>query len=438
MFDVRERTDALEAKLRAEGMTKYAVDVGETEKHELNTEDTSFVLYRTLFDQSAAVTVFRGTRKGTASGNDLSDAGLDKLVADAISGAESAMEDDANDIAENQGKHVFHNGPETPDMDALYARMEEFIGTVTRDFPQIRLSQNIAVYTRSHSLYRNSNGSDLESFDGSYDIGLEFAGNDGERTTGLAYTSVSLHDLDTPIIDHGMVRRSLEDTQKSLHVYPLTEKFTGPVIFTPDALGYFTWMLIGNFMSDEVVMAGTSQWLDRVGEKVASDKVTLRLQAKDDRLVASEPWTDDGYLSEDLTLIEKGVLNRHLLSLYAAKKTGREVAKNTSSAFVMESGETPLAEMIKGIDKGLIVGGFSGGEPGANGEFSGVAKNSFYVENGEIRGAVMETMINGNLQDIFSKVSAVSKELVSDGSSAFPYLKADGIVISGSSGADEI
>ncbi len=77
------------------------------------------------------------------------------------------------------------------------------------------------------------------------------------------------------------------------------------------------------------------------------------------------------------------------------------------------------------------MGGFSGGEPGANGEFSGVAKNSFYVENGEIKGAVMETMINGNLQDVFRNVTAVSKELVSDGRMAFPYLATEGVTISG-------
>ena len=87
--------------------------------------------------------------------------------------------------------------------------------------------------------------------------------------------------------------------------------------------------------------------------------------------------------------------------------------------------------MIASVDKGLIVGGFSGGEPGANGEFSGVAKNSFYVENGKIVGAVTETMINGNLEQVFQNVIAVSKEQVCDGSSVLPWLACGGIVISG-------
>ncbi|MBQ7599698.1 MAG: TldD/PmbA family protein, partial [Clostridia bacterium] len=97
----------------------------------------------------------------------------------------------------------------------------------------------------------------------------------------------------------------------------------------------------------------------------------------------------------------------------------------------MESGDASYDDMVKGIKKGLIVGGFSGGEPGANGEFSGVAKNSFYVEDGRIVGAVSETMINGNLETVFANITAVSKETICDGSMVLPYFSTDKIIISG-------
>ena len=87
--------------------------------------------------------------------------------------------------------------------------------------------------------------------------------------------------------------------------------------------------------------------------------------------------------------------------------------------------------MLASIDKGLFVGGFSGGNPGANGEFSGVAKNSFLIENGKIKCAVTETMINGNLADILQNITAVSKEQLCDGSAVVPYIAASGVVISG-------
>ena len=125
------------------------------------------------------------------------------------------------------------------------------------------------------------------------------------------------------------------------------------------------------------------------------------------------------------------MLKAHSIGLYAAKKTGRPVTKNTGWDLVVEPGEKSLEEIIKSVDKGLVMSSFSGGEPGTNGDFSGVAKNSFLVENGEIKYAVSETMVNGNLGEIFKNIRAVSKEQVCDGNSVIPYIAVDGVVISG-------
>ncbi len=125
------------------------------------------------------------------------------------------------------------------------------------------------------------------------------------------------------------------------------------------------------------------------------------------------------------------MLKSHLLSLFVANKTGRPVTKSGGSFLVMAPGEQSLAQIIASTRRGLIVGGFSGGEPEINGEFSGVAKNSFYVEDGQIRGAVMETMISGNLFDLFGHITALSRERVRVGEGLLPYLAAPDIVISG-------
>ena len=71
--------------------------------------------------------------------------------------------------------------------------------------------------------------------------------------------------------------------------------------------------------------------------------------------------------------------------------------------------------MIAGIDKGLIVNRFSGGQPSSNGDFSGVAKNSFLIEDGKVSSAVSETMISGNIIDMLNNIVAISKEQTTDG-----------------------
>ena len=77
------------------------------------------------------------------------------------------------------------------------------------------------------------------------------------------------------------------------------------------------------------------------------------------------------------------------------------------------------------------MGRFSGGQPSSNGDFSGVAKNSFLIENGKIGPALSETMIAGNLADMLNHLRAVSREQVADGMSVLPYMAFDGITISG-------
>ncbi len=431
MNDILKVSDQLTALLRSRGVSIYETCVSESEKQELNTEKADFNLFRTIFDCGVSVTVILDGKKGAASGNDLSDAGLEKVVGDALAAAASSIPDEANVIAERQEPETFRTGCPEADMPRLYDCVKTMMDTIERDYPRVSLLQVIADHTSSHKIYVNANGTRFEHFDGVYSVTLEMSGSDGVKNTGLDYVGLTTHDLDTPLLCQGSLTRHLKDTEASLNSVPLPGKFEGTVILTPDCLGYFMYMLASNYIMGSVIMEGTSQWLNRLGEQVASDKVTVSLKADDSRLATAQPFTDDGYRAEDVEVIRKGILNSFLLNLYAAKKTGRPVTKNTGFALVMEPGDTPLAEIIASVEKGLIVGGFSGGQPGANGEFSGVAKNSFYVENGRIVGAVTETMINGNLEGVFKNVVAVSREQVCDGSSVLPYLACSGIVISG-------
>ena len=431
MNDILKVSDQLTALLRAQGVGIYETCVSESEKQELNTEKADFNLFRTIFNCGVSVTVIQDGKKGAASGNDLSEAGLEKVVADAMAAMASAIPDEANVIAEREEPEVFRTGCYEADMPRLYDSVKAMMDTIGSDYPRVNLMTVIADHTNSHKIYVNSNGTRFEHFDGAYSVGVEMSGSDGEKNTGLDYAGVVTHDLSTPLLSQGSLTQHLKDTEASLNSVPLPGKFEGTVILTPDCLGNFIYMLASNYIMGSVTMEGTSQWLNRLGEQVASDKVTLSLKAQDDRLATAQPFTGDGYRSEDVTVIDKGILNTFLLSLYAAKKTGRPVTKNTSFALVMEPGDTSFADMIASVEKGLIVGGFSGGQPGANGEFSGVAKNSFYVENGRIVGAVTETMINGNLENVFKNVIAVSREQVCDGSSVLPWLSCGGIVISG-------
>ena len=74
---------------------------------------------------------------------------------------------------------------------------------------------------------------------------------------------------------------------------------------------------------------------------------------------------------------------------------------------------------------------FSGGSPAPSGEFSGVAKNSFLIENGKIACPLTETMISGCVPDMLKNIRDISSDALKDGSGSLPYIAFDGVTISG-------
>ena len=75
----------------------------------------------------------------------------------------------------------------------------------------------------------------------------------------------------------------------------------------------------------------------------------------------------------------------------------------------------------------LLLKRFSGNEDPISGRFSGVAKNSRWVENGEIVFGVQEVMVSGDLFGLLRDVIAASTErMVASGGWSAPYLLVDG------------
>ena len=431
MKSIRKIAERIEAGFASKGIKKYSYRLVAKETRELSAENGEFSLLRTLFDNNATLSAFKNGKNGVVKGNDFSDSGIDALVQSAVLSAEASVKDPAHDIAPEQEPGKFRQGCLKPDFDKFFERVRELLSDIKKEYPKIQIMNVMGEYVKAHTLFRNSNGVDFEDTSGQYVVVLEFAGHEGDLTTSFDYTSVQFKDLDQRIIDMGSLRYHLENSQKQLVQVPLSGKFTGSVLFTPELFAQFMMMVAGNYISDSVLIDGTSLWKKKIGKKVADEKLTVTLKSSDRRIVVGERFTADGFRTEDLPIIEKGVLKNFTIGLYASKKTKKPVSRNSSTDLVVKAGKTPLQDMIKGIKAGLIVGGFSGGNPGTSGEFSGVAKNSYYVEDGEIQGAVSEVMINGNLGTALQNIRAISAETLCDGGMVVPYVLVDGIVISG-------
>lgn len=431
MTDIKRIAEKTGQLLSDAGARKAQYTVTEKEKHEFNVDGGEFSLFRTLFDRSLSITAYKDQKKGSAFTNQFNDAAIESAVSDCIKSAESGVADECYDIAPIQEKEIFRDGAYEPDIDLFFDRTRELMTDIRKRHPKILMEQMIVTHDKIHTVYRNTNGTEFEVYEGAYSVSLMFSAHEGDTTTSFFSSGVYTDKLDRPFIELGSLEKDLSDTEAQLNTIPVEGKFDGIIVLTPASLGGFLGSAISNFASDSVILEKTSIWLDKMDKQVADSRITISMRPGDPRIVCGQRYTADGFRSEDYDLIKEGVLKSFLLSLYVANKSGFAPAKNTSFSIVIEGGDTAYTDMIKNIKKGLIIGRFSGGQPGTNGDFSGVAKNSFLVEDGQIKGAVSETMISGNLSELLNNLVAISRETVADGTFVLPYMAFDKVVISG-------
>ena len=432
MEKLRTIADAVLGYAKELGADTAQCIVRETEKKEFNVESGAFTLMRTLFDHSVSITVYREHRQGAVQINHFDKESLEQAVRDAMAAAESAEADEAWQIDDSGRVEKTCTGDPECDTESLFARSKEFLETVAERYPKLLIEEMITEHDAGKILYRNSYGTAWETEFGFYSFYAGYSAHEGESGSHSYGSSCRMKDLSKPFIECSLTNRELADTEKQACPVPLGEKFTGTVVFTPLCLMEVVFgTILGEFVSDRPLIEGTSTWKDKLGETVADSAFSFRLAPNDPRILSVMPCTGEGYPAEDFDVISGGVLKNFVLSQYGANKTGRTRSGNTGSAIVCEAGSTPLSEIIGEIEKGILIGRFSGGHPGANGEFSGIAKNSFLIEHGKVTQALSETMISANLNEMLHGLRGVSREMLEDGEAAVPYMAFDGITISG-------
>lgn len=413
------------------GNEEGQVFVTESEVIEIALKNGEYNTCSTLLQSDINVIVMKNHKKGSHFLNKATEAAALEAVKTATEAMEAAQEDEANKIAPGQGFIEKTMGVLEPDLDKLFERMEELRATVEKEYPLILVGEIGASYSKRDMVYKNTSGTLCKEQAGSYYVGIQFAGKDGEKITSMNGCGVSTYTLDTPIIECGDFRRTLALTQKQLEAAPLQGKFTGTVMMNTGAVNQFVNYLLEVGAGGKYVLDGTSVWLDKIGEKVSSEKLSIKLDPHDDRIVRGETLTFDGFKSEAYDVIENGVLKNYMIDYYVSEKTGYKRAANLGNDLIIKAGNASYEEMVKNIQKGILIDGFSGGYPAVNGDFSGVAKNGFLIEDGKIVGAITETMISGNLFEMFHNIRDVSAEQICEGWGVTPYVSFDGVVVSG-------
>ena len=435
-FEVKDKAILDAAELIVDEIKAIGADEGETWVSrnvltEVYYELGKISMVRTVFSDKVSIKLLKDKRKGTITLNSFDPKDIKQAVADAWQAALTAAPDEAEGIAELQENVSFSSGDNAPDLDLMYQQLTDMLADTQRDFPKISFDSIGVEHNYSEKLYANTNGVRLSDEQGIYQLSNMFIARDGETASSFNYFGTVYEDPSERILESGRVKRLLDETQRQIVTEQFEGSFVGDIVITPGCLENFLWYIGSTYLQDSALISGTSPWKEKIGEQVASALVNIELVAESPELPGTSNLSGDGYVAENMPVIEGGVLKNFVLSRYGASKTGLKRSVNSGSTFVFGKGETSLEELIAGVERGILLGRFSGGNPGPAGDLSGVAKNSFLIENGKVTKPLSEVMIAGNLGDMLRDTEAVSQERENSGYWLLPWIRVSGVTISG-------
>jgi len=208
-----------------------------------------------------------------------------------------------------------------------------------------------------------------------------------------------------------------------------------------DLLAY---TLISAVRADNV-QRNQSQFKGKIGEKVASENITIF----DDGLFPSglRTWVFDGegVPHQKTPVIEKGVLRGFLYDSYSAKKEGKESTGNAGRAgylstpsidttnFHILPGNKTGDEMLSEVDDGLIIYYLQGAHSSnpVSGEFSVVATPAWKIKKGEITHCSRGVMLAGNIFEVLKNVSLVGNNERQIGQLISPWIQVENVRVIG-------
>jgi PmbA protein len=169
----------------------------------------------------------------------------------------------------------------------------------------------------------------------------------------------------------------------------------------------------------------------RRGQAVGS----ARLDVVDDPFVprglGSRLFDGEGLPARRRHLFERGTLRTFFLDTYYARKLAETPTSGGSSNVVVTPGGRSLAELVRGVDRGLLVRGFLGGSSNSTtGDFS-FGVHGTLIEGGALGRAVAEVNVAGNHGDLWPRLVEVGDDPYPHATVRSPSLVFDEVQVSG-------
>jgi TldD protein len=200
-----------------------------------------------------------------------------------------------------------------------------------------------------------------------------------------------------------------------------------PVVLGPGWPGILLHEAVGHGLEGDFNRKGTSAFSGRVGQRVASEGVTVVDDGSIPDRRGSLNVDDEGHTPGRTVLIENGVLRGYLQDrlnggLMKMPPTGNGRRQGYASIPIprmtntfMLAGEEDPEDIVRAVPRGLYAKHFGGGQVDiTSGKFVFSATEAYLIEDGRLGAPVFGATLIGNGPDILTRVTRIGCDLELD------------------------
>ncbi|MCX6672808.1 MAG: TldD/PmbA family protein [Methanothrix sp.] len=238
---------------------------------------------------------------------------------------------------------------------------------------------------------------------------------DGEGRSGVG--GLELFDREDPTT----LARVVGETAVALLDAGVPRGGTYPVLLDQELAGVFVHEAVGHATEGDIILEGDSCLEGMLGQRIGSEMVTV----KDDPSLMQNGYysfDDEGSLSQETVLVEKGILKSYLNSRETAARLGgvprnaraeglnRPVVRMSNT--YIANGDWKLEEILSELRDGVYLAGSRGGQVSTGeGVFQFNAKRGYLVEKGEKTRLLRDVSLSGKILETLLHVRAVGNDL---------------------------
>jgi len=456
------RLEALLGAGTAAGADLVEVFLERTDHLGVLAEQDTITSVTPAFGMGAGIRVFRNQRDGFVCTNDLSEAGLQRALEQALGmlGLELgglnrnpfAGLPALRDFAASKGDWLQRSPELLEATQALLGGTNQLLnhgqhlqvrrGSYARDWQEVLVAASDGTFGRDIRLHQ-SVGLNVLAADGDHRAGVGRRYGSADRPDDLREWRVE--DSAQEVCDSAAAMLYADYVEAGQMPAVLANRFGG-VIFHEAC---------GHLLETTQVERGTTPFAERVGEPIAHSAVTAIDEGLTSGAFGSLSMDDEGMEAQRTVLIENGVLKRFISDRAGELRTGHArtgsgrrqshsfaAASRMRNTYIAAGPHTPEA-LIASVDRGLYCKAMGGGSVGPTGQFNFAVEEGYLIENGQLTRPVKGATLIGEAREVLPRISMCANDLElaagfcgSVSGSIFvtvgqPHIKVDSITVGG-------